>query len=71
MLPVLLLEDVHSSENAKSENPPPPSPKIEIYLGDVKVEDAPPPMLYLQMMLFVLINENILPLHKSLQHGMI
>ena len=38
--PLLLLEDVHDSENAKSENPPPP--KLEISLGDAKVEDAPP-----------------------------
>jgi hypothetical protein len=45
VLPVLLLEDVHDSENAKSENPPPPPPsKIEISLGDVNVDDAPPPI---------------------------
>jgi hypothetical protein len=43
MLPVLLLEDVHDSENAKFENPTPP-PKIEISLGDAIVEDAPPPI---------------------------
>jgi len=47
VLPVLLLEDVHDSRNAKSENPPPPPPpppKIKIYLGDAKVEDAPLPI---------------------------
>jgi len=45
VLPVLLLEDVHDSGNAKSENPPsPPPPKLEICLGDAKVEDAPPPI---------------------------
>jgi hypothetical protein len=42
VLQVLLLEDVHDSGNAKSENPPPPPSKIEISLGDAKVEDAPP-----------------------------
>jgi len=45
VLPVLLLEDVHDSGNAKSKNPPPPPPKLEISLGDAKVEDAPPPIL--------------------------
>jgi len=44
VLPVLLLEDVHDFGNAKSENPPPPQPKIEISLGDAKVEDDPPPI---------------------------
>ncbi|AES74180.1 FAR1 DNA-binding domain protein [Medicago truncatula] len=54
VLPVLLLEDVHNSGNAKSEKPPPPPPKLEISLGDAKVEDhylnlifhnsAPPPI---------------------------
>jgi len=68
VLPVLLLEDVHDSKNAKSENPPPPPLKIEIPLGDAKVKDA---LLLLFLMLFVLISENILPLHTSLQHIMI
>ena len=44
VLSVLLLEDVHDSRNAKFENPPPPPPKIEISLGDAKVEDASPPI---------------------------
>jgi len=46
VLPVLLLQDVHGSGIAKSENlpPPPPPPKLEISLGDAKVEDAPPPI---------------------------
>jgi len=44
VLPVLLLEDVHGSGIAKSENLPPPPPKLEISLGDAKVEDAPPPI---------------------------
>ena len=45
VLPLLLLEDVHGSGIAKSENlPPPPPPKLEISLGDAKVEDAPPPI---------------------------
>lgn len=75
MLLLLLLEDVHESENAKSENPPPPPPpKLEICLGDLKVEDARPPILLLynlQLLLFVLTSENILPLNICLQHGMI
>jgi len=45
VLPVLLLQDVHDSENAKSENPPPPLPKLEISVDDAKVEDAPPHIL--------------------------
>jgi len=44
VLLVLLLEDVHDSENANSENPPPPPAKLEICLGDAKVEDALPPI---------------------------
>ena len=44
VLPVLLLEDVHDSKNAQSENPLPPPPKLEISLGNAKVEDAPPPI---------------------------
>jgi len=44
VLPLLLLEDVHGSGIAKSENLPPPPSKLEISLGDVKVEDAPPPI---------------------------
>jgi len=44
VLRVLLLEDVHDSRNAKSENTPPPPPKLEICLGDAKVGDAPPPI---------------------------
>jgi len=42
VLPILLLEDVHGSRIVKSENLPPPPPKLEISLGDAKVEDAPP-----------------------------
>jgi len=44
VLPLLLLEDVYDSGNAKFENPPPSPPKLEISLGDVKVEDALPPI---------------------------
>jgi len=44
MLPVLLLEGVHGSRIAKSDNLPPPPPKLEIFSGDAKVEDAPPPI---------------------------
>jgi len=44
VLLVLLLKDVHDSGNAKSENPLPPPPKLEIFLGDTKVEDASPPI---------------------------
>jgi len=44
VLPVLLLKDVHDSRNAKSENPPPQPPKLEICIGDAKVEDSPPPI---------------------------
>jgi len=44
VLPIFLLEDLHDFGNAKSDNPPPPPSKIEIYLGDAKVDDAPPPI---------------------------
>jgi len=45
VLPLLLLEDVHGSRIVKSENlPPPPPPKLEISLGDAKIEDAPHPI---------------------------
>ena len=44
VLPVLLLEDVHDFGISKSENPLPPPSKLEISLGDAKVEDAPPPI---------------------------
>ena len=44
VLLLLLLEDVHGSRIAKSENLPPPPPKLEISLGDAKAEDAPPPI---------------------------
>ena len=44
VLSVLLLEDVHDSGNATSDNPPPLPPVIEISLGDAKVEDAPHPI---------------------------
>ena len=51
--PLLLLEDVHDSENAKSENPPPP--KLEISLGDAKVEDVPPPIPHVVSPLVVVV----------------
>jgi len=44
VLPALLFEDVHGSGIPKSENLPPPPPKLEISLGDAKVEDAPRPI---------------------------
>ena len=44
VLLVLSLEDVRGFRIAKSENLPPPPPKLEISLGDAKVEDAPPPI---------------------------
>jgi len=56
VLPVLLLEDVHDSGNAKFENPPPPPPKIETSLGDAKVEDAPsliPPVVPLDVVVCI------------------
>ncbi|KEH27873.1 hypothetical protein MTR_5g046145 [Medicago truncatula] len=41
---LLLLEDAYYSGNAKYENPPPPSPKLEISLGGSKADDASPPI---------------------------
>jgi len=54
-LPLLLLEDVHGSGIAKSENLPPPPPKLEISLGDAKVEDVPPPIPHVVSPLVVVV----------------